>query len=131
MVALTLAAGDTALAELLVDEITIGRFQPATPTFLTPGKSSGELRDTFASASKTTWSRSDLLDQPALQLSKRGGEWRCCWTNICEHGALIRTSRTSPRASSPSWKLLECVLRQPAGRSSRCRRRCTLHAHHP
>lgn len=33
MVALTLAAGDTILAEKLVDEIIDGRFQPATPTF--------------------------------------------------------------------------------------------------
>ena len=38
MVALTLAAGDTALAEKLVDEIIDGRFQPATPTFLNSGK---------------------------------------------------------------------------------------------
>ncbi len=38
MVALTLAAGDTDLAEKLVDEIIDGRFQPATPTFLNSGK---------------------------------------------------------------------------------------------
>jgi ribonucleoside-diphosphate reductase alpha chain len=38
MVALTLAAGDTTLAENLVDEIIDGRFQPATPTFLNSGK---------------------------------------------------------------------------------------------
>ena len=38
MVALTLAAGDTELAEKLVDEIIDGRFQPATPTFLNSGK---------------------------------------------------------------------------------------------
>ena len=38
MVALTLAAGDTVLAEKLVDEIIDGRFQPATPTFLNSGK---------------------------------------------------------------------------------------------
>lgn len=38
MVALTLADGDRALAENLVDEIMSGRFQPATPTFLNSGK---------------------------------------------------------------------------------------------
>ncbi|MBX7430614.1 class 1b ribonucleoside-diphosphate reductase subunit alpha [Mycobacterium sp. Y57] len=38
MVSLTLAAGDTSLAEKLVDEIIDGRFQPATPTFLNSGK---------------------------------------------------------------------------------------------
>src|SRR5271165_7566114 len=38
IVSLTLAAGDTTLAEKLVDEIIEGRFQPATPTFLNSGK---------------------------------------------------------------------------------------------
>ena len=38
MVAMTLAAGDTALARNLVDEIIEGRFQLATPTFLNSGK---------------------------------------------------------------------------------------------
>ncbi len=38
MVALTLAAGDEALASKLVEEIIDGRFQPATPTFLNSGK---------------------------------------------------------------------------------------------
>ena len=38
MVALTLAQGDEALAERLMEEILAGRFQPATPTFLNCGK---------------------------------------------------------------------------------------------
>src|SRR5699024_12712686 len=38
MVALGLARGDEQLARNLVDEILDGRFQPATPTFLTAGK---------------------------------------------------------------------------------------------
>ncbi|MGH3560554.1 MAG: ribonucleotide reductase N-terminal alpha domain-containing protein, partial [Mycobacterium sp.] len=38
MVALTLADGDTTLAEQLVEEIIDGRYQPATPTFLNAGK---------------------------------------------------------------------------------------------
>ena len=42
MVALTLAAGDEVLATHLVDEIIAGRFQPATPTFVsTAHRSSG------------------------------------------------------------------------------------------
>ena len=44
MVALTLAAGDTALAEKLVDEIIEGRFQPATRRFSTPARSSAASR---------------------------------------------------------------------------------------
>lgn len=59
MVALTLAAGDTKLAEQLVEEIIDGRFQPATPTFLNSGKKQrGEAVSCFCCASKTTWSRS-------------------------------------------------------------------------
>ena len=59
MVALTLASGDTTLAENLVDEIIDGRFQPATPTFLNSGRSSAVSRCAASFfASKTTWSRS-------------------------------------------------------------------------
>src|SRR5699024_7107491 len=48
MVALYLAKGDTALASSLVDEIILGRFQPATPTFLNAGKAQrGELVSCF------------------------------------------------------------------------------------
>ncbi|MXG35838.1 ribonucleotide-diphosphate reductase subunit alpha, partial [Escherichia coli] len=44
MVALTLAQGDEAQAERLMEEILSGRFQPATPTFLNCGKAQrGEL----------------------------------------------------------------------------------------
>jgi ribonucleoside-diphosphate reductase alpha chain len=48
MVALTLAAGDEALAMRIMDEIIAGRFQPATPTFLNAGKKQrGELVSCF------------------------------------------------------------------------------------
>lgn len=79
MVALTLAAGDTALAELLVDEIIDGRFQPATPTFLNSGKKQrGEPVSCFCFASKTTWSRSDGRSTPRCSYPSVAGEWRCC-----------------------------------------------------
>lgn len=41
LVALYLAQGNKALAEVFVDEIITGRFQPATPTFLNAGKNNG------------------------------------------------------------------------------------------
>src|SRR5690625_4699328 len=60
MVALTLAAGDTALAEKLVDEIIDGRFQPATPTFLNSGKKQrGEAVSCFPAGTEI-----DTIDGP-------------------------------------------------------------------
>ena len=53
MVSLTLAAGDTMLAEKLVDEIIDGRFQPATPTFLNSGKAQRELGYRFRPLDET------------------------------------------------------------------------------
>lgn len=47
-VALTLAAGDTMLAQDLVEEMISGRFQPAKPTFPNCGKQQrGELVSCF------------------------------------------------------------------------------------
>lgn len=80
MVALTLAAGDTALAELLVDEIIDGRFQPATPTFFEFWQEAarGARELFFCFASKTTWSRSDGRSTPRCSYPSVAGEWRCC-----------------------------------------------------
>ena len=58
MVALTSAAGDTLLAEKLVDEIIDGRFQPATPTFLNSGKKQrGEPRELLPRRNSGGYSR--------------------------------------------------------------------------
>ena len=80
MVALTLAAGDTGLAEKLVDEIIEGRFQPATPTFLNSGKKQrGEPVSLLsACASRTTWSRSGGRSTPRCSCPSAAGELRCC-----------------------------------------------------
>ncbi|MDQ2626516.1 MAG: Hint domain-containing protein, partial [Actinomycetota bacterium] len=60
MVALTLASGDTKLAEQLVDEIIDGRFQPATPTFLNAGKKQrGEAVSCFPAGTEV-----DTIDGP-------------------------------------------------------------------
>lgn len=78
VVALTLAAGDTALAEKLVDEIIEGRFQPATPTFLNSGKKQrGEPVSCFLLRIEDNMESIGRSINSALQLSKRGGELRC------------------------------------------------------
>src|SRR3981189_1525221 len=104
MVAMTLAAGDTVLAEKLVDEIIEGRFQTATPTVL----------------------------NSALQLSKRGGGVALLLSNIREHGAPIKKIENQSSGVIPIMKLLEDSFsyanqlgaRQGAGA-------VYLHAHHP
>src|SRR5574337_1595110 len=70
MVALTLAAGDTALAEQLVEEIIEGRFQPATPTFLNSGKKQrGEAVSCFPAGTQV-----DTIDGPRAIETLRPGD---------------------------------------------------------
>ena len=70
MVALTLAAGDTTLAEKLVDEIIDGRFQPATPTFLNSGKKQrGEPVSCFPAGTPV-----DTLDGPKAIETLQAGD---------------------------------------------------------
>ena len=79
MVSLALAAGDTTLAEHLVDEIMDGRFQPATPTFLNSGKKQrGEPVSCFLLRIEDNMESIGRSINSALQLSKRGGELPCC-----------------------------------------------------
>ena len=90
MVALTLAAGDTGLAEKLVDEIIDGRFQPATPTFLNSGKKQrGEPVSCFLLRVEDCMESIGRSINSALQLSKRGGGVALLLSNIREYGAPI------------------------------------------
>lgn len=133
MVALTLAAGDTALAELLVDEIIDGRFQPATPTFLNSGKKQrGEPVSCFLLRVEDNMESIGRSINSALQLSKRGGGVALLLTNIREHGAPIKNIENQSSGVIPIMKLLEDAFsyanqlgaRQGAGA-------VYLHAHHP
>ncbi|WP_333620209.1 ribonucleotide reductase N-terminal alpha domain-containing protein, partial [Dietzia sp.] len=87
MVALTLAAGDEALAEALVEEILEGRFQPATPTFLNSGKKQrGEPVSCFLLRIEDNMESIGRSINSALQLSKRGGGVALLLSNLREHG---------------------------------------------
>jgi ribonucleoside-diphosphate reductase alpha chain len=133
MVALTLAAGDTALAEKLVDEIIDGRFQPATPTFLNSGKKQrGEPVSCFLLRIEDNMESIGRSINSALQLSKRGGGVALLMSNIREHGAPIKNIENQSSGVIPIMKLLEDSFsyanqlgaRQGAGA-------VYLNAHHP
>ncbi|MCK0438083.1 class 1b ribonucleoside-diphosphate reductase subunit alpha [Gordonia alkaliphila] len=133
MVALTLAAGDTALARNLVDEIISGRFQPATPTFLNSGKKQrGEPVSCFLLRIEDNMESIGRSINSALQLSKRGGGVALLLSNVREHGAPIKQIENQSSGVIPIMKLLEDSFsyanqlgaRQGAGA-------VYLHAHHP
>ncbi len=133
MVSLALAAGDTTLAEHLVDEIMDGRFQPATPTFLNSGKKQrGEPVSCFLLRIEDNMESIGRSINSALQLSKRGGGVALLLSNIREHGAPIKNIENQSSGVIPIMKLLEDSFsyanqlgaRQGAGA-------VYLHAHHP
>lgn len=133
LVALSLARGDHALAERLVDEIITGRFQPATPTFLNAGKQQrGELVSCFLLRIEDNMESIGRSINSALQLSKRGGGVALCLTNLREAGAPIKKIENQSSGVLPVMKLLEDAFsyanqlgaRQGAGA-------VYLNAHHP
>ncbi|WP_345096836.1 class 1b ribonucleoside-diphosphate reductase subunit alpha [Bartonella acomydis] len=132
LVALYLAQGNKALAEIFVDEIITGRFQPATPTFLNAGKKQrGELVSCFLLRVEDNMESIGRSVNSALQLSKRGGGVALCLTNLRETGAPIKQIENQSSGVLPVMKLLEDSFsyanqlgaRQGAGA-------VYLHAHH-
>ncbi|WP_421081088.1 class 1b ribonucleoside-diphosphate reductase subunit alpha [Serratia fonticola] len=133
MVALRLAAGDTTLAQDLVEEIISGRFQPATPTFLNCGKQQrGELVSCFLLRIEDNMESIGRAVNSALQLSKRGGGVAFLLSNIRGVGAPIKRIENQSSGVIPIMKMLEDAFsyanqlgaRQGAGA-------VYLHAHHP
>ncbi len=133
MVAITLAAGDTVLAQDLVEEMISGRFQPATPTFLNCGKQQrGELVSCFLLRIEDNMESIGRAVNSALQLSKRGGGVAFLLTNIREVGAPIKRIENQSSGVIPIMKMLEDAFsyanqlgaRQGAGA-------VYLNAHHP
>ena len=133
MVALGLADGDLQLAQRLVDEIILGRFQPATPTFLNIGKAQrGEPVSCFLLRIEDNMESIGRSINSALQLSKRGGGVALLLTNLRELGAPIKHIENQSSGVIPVMKLLEDSFsyanqlgaRQGAGA-------VYLHAHHP
>lgn len=108
MVAMTLAAGDTALAQDLVEEMISGRFQPATPTFLNCGKRQrGELVSCFLLRIEDNMESIGRAVNSALQLSKRGGGVAFLLSNIREVGAPIKRIENQSSGVIPIMKMLE------------------------
>ncbi|QDZ43111.1 class 1b ribonucleoside-diphosphate reductase subunit alpha [Corynebacterium sp. sy039] len=108
MVALTLADGDTTLAQNLVDEIMAGRFQPATPTFLNSGKAQrGEPVSCFLLRIEDNMESIGRSINSALQLSKRGGGVALLLSNLREVGAPIKHIENQSSGVIPVMKLLE------------------------
>ncbi|MFB4974156.1 class 1b ribonucleoside-diphosphate reductase subunit alpha [Enterobacter mori] len=133
MVALTLAQGDEAQAERLMEEILSGRFQPATPTFLNCGKAQrGELVYCFLLRIEDNMESIGRAVNSALQLSKRGGGVAFLLSNLREAGAPIKRIENQSSGVIPVMKMLEDAFsyanqlgaRQGAGA-------VYLHAHHP
>ncbi|MBW8249089.1 class 1b ribonucleoside-diphosphate reductase subunit alpha [Enterobacter mori] len=133
LVALTLAQGDEAQAERLMEEILSGRFQPATPTFLNCGKAQrGELVSCFLLRIEDNMESIGRAVNSALQLSKRGGGVAFLLSNLREAGAPIKRIENQSSGVIPVMKMLEDAFsyanqlgaRQGAGA-------VYLHAHHP
>ncbi|HEJ7948763.1 TPA: class 1b ribonucleoside-diphosphate reductase subunit alpha [Serratia liquefaciens] len=133
MVALTLAAGDTALAQDLVEEMISGRFQPATPTFLNCGKQQrGELVSCFLLRIEDNMESIGRAVNSALQLSKRGGGVAFLLTNIREVGAPIKRIENQSSGVIPIMKMLEDAFSYANQLGARqCAGAVYLNAHHP
>lgn len=133
MVAMYLADGDTDMAGNLIDEIILGRFQPATPTFLNAGKAQrGELVSCFLLRVNDSMESIGRSINSALQLSKRGGGVSLLLSDLRESGAPIKHIENMSSGVIPVMKLLEDSFsyanqlgaRQGAGA-------VYLNAHHP
>lgn len=107
-VALALAAGNEEEAERFLDEIVLGRFQPATPTFLNLGKAQrGEAVSCFLVRIEDNMESIARGINAALQLSKRGGGVALLLSNLREEGAPIKHIENQSSGVVPVMKLLE------------------------
>lgn len=107
-VALALAEGNEEEAERFLDEIVLGRFQPATPTFLNLGKAQrGEAVSCFLVRIEDNMESIARGINAALQLSKRGGGVALLLSNLREEGAPIKHIENQSSGVVPVMKLLE------------------------
>jgi len=91
MTALLLADGIEEEAVSLVEEMITGRYQPATPTFISSGRlKTGMLISCYLLRVEDNMESIGRSINSALQLSKRGGGVALCLTNLREKGAPIK-----------------------------------------
>ncbi|WP_312981039.1 class 1b ribonucleoside-diphosphate reductase subunit alpha [Corynebacterium sp.] len=108
MTAIDLSGGDYQQARDLVDIITLGLFQPATPTFLNAGRAqAGERVSCFLLRVEDNMESIGRMVNSALQLSKRGGGVGINLTNIRELGAPIKAIPNAASGLVPVMKVLE------------------------
>ncbi|WP_033161112.1 class 1b ribonucleoside-diphosphate reductase subunit alpha [[Mycoplasma] collis] len=105
---LFLSNGDFNLAKNLLNDIMMGRFQPATPTFLNAGKKQrGEYISCYLIRTEDNMESISRSISTSLQLSKRGGGVSVLLTNLRELGAPIKKIENQATGIIPVMKLLE------------------------
>jgi ribonucleoside-diphosphate reductase alpha chain len=108
VVALYLAEGDFEKAKWFTKEMINGRYQPATPTFLSAGrKRRGEFTSCFLLMVDDSMNAIGNAINNALQLSKRGGGVSFCLTDLRALGDPIKGIENSCSGLVPVMKLLE------------------------
>ncbi|WP_339021053.1 class 1b ribonucleoside-diphosphate reductase subunit alpha [Spiroplasma endosymbiont of Atherix ibis] len=105
---LFLAGGDFQKAKNILKQIIMGRFQPATPTFLNAGKKQrGEYVSCYLLRVEDNMESIARAVTTSLQLSKRGGGVALCLTNLREFGAPIKNIENQATGVIPVMKILE------------------------
>ncbi|VEU65828.1 class 1b ribonucleoside-diphosphate reductase subunit alpha [Mesomycoplasma hyopneumoniae] len=105
---LFLGKGDFQKAEKILEQIMLGRFQPATPTFLNAGKlNRGEFVSCYLIRVEDNMESISRAITTSLQLSKRGGGVSVLLSNLREQGAPIKNIENQATGVIPVMKILE------------------------
>ncbi|MXR06024.1 class 1b ribonucleoside-diphosphate reductase subunit alpha [Mesomycoplasma flocculare] len=105
---LFLGKGNFKNAEKILEQIMLGRFQPATPTFLNAGKlKRGEFVSCYLIRVEDNMESISRAITTSLQLSKRGGGVSVLLTNLREQGAPIKDIQNQATGVIPVMKILE------------------------
>lgn len=108
MNALFLGNGNYDKAKSILKNIMLGRFQPATPTFLNAGKKHrGEYVSCYLLRCEDNMESICRTISTSLQLSKRGGGVAICLTNLRETGSPIKNIDGLSSGPIPVMKILE------------------------
>lgn len=108
MNALFLGDGNIKKAEQICEQIMLGRYQPATPTFLNAGKKQrGEYISCYLLRVEDNMESISRAISTSLQLSKRGGGVALGLTNLRELGAPIKNIKNQATGVIPVMKILE------------------------
>ncbi|WP_308150075.1 class 1b ribonucleoside-diphosphate reductase subunit alpha [Spiroplasma sp. AdecLV25b] len=108
MNALFFGDGNIKKAQAIQKQMMLGRFQPATPTFLNAGKKQrGEYVSCYLLRVEDNMESIGRAITSSLQLSKRGGGVALCLTNLREFGAPIKNIENQATGVIPVMKILE------------------------